>query len=954
MSQKDNGQSVGKIPDKAAQRQILKRFVQITLGRLARIRLDLSKDQQLFLDALPVLLHTNHPSFPCYVSDNTPSGICRYHPSGAEIQKLQRLSPGFTAIDQENKQQILGVFLSGDCGTIIESEQQNIMVWVCHDDNIAINELFQLQRKCDLIETWAKLMNLNVNMRVVDSNFETPDQKQDFNQLLQQQTFLELDRLYRSGIMIAGRMPLWWLIPPDQDISYQQYTSLLFHKGFISEEEVIDFGPIPAIPAHEFISLSIEQLSVSTSDPYEACLRQLLMEIYISEYPSVKVLGNQFKEAVYEDQLDLDKLDPYLMVYRRIENYLIERQELQRLELVRRCFYYEVGKRLSQHTSAPTWQRKQMVSLVEEWGWSRDHLKDLDNRDGWKVERVKKETAELNYEISNSFRYVAEFSRRHRQAVAGQLKDLGLLGKQLHARFDHKIGKVEVINSGVAGTLIESELFFTQTKHRTKTVWAVYDEPVTSRDIGHVRPLSRSEGLIELLAWCLFNGLIDDKTRLDILDGDHELTKEELSALLHDLKKSSSLAKVESNPPAEAFDRPARPVSLEVFVNVAIDVKKQLKDNKRMAAGLTSIFDYDGKKNNVILNLECLMVNSWGEVICQRFDGPVCLMNAISEFIQVVTPGSSRGLPQLSIHSHCRYYATALKSRLSEFFQDLSNCLYNANFPMNTRYVMQMKDQFFILQYQQNQVSFKGARNEKDLIKRLGQYQENFSPVVFDRYAMQGKQLPAIADVMRRDMLQVFFEISSDQKTAMVYVSDEKGSIYFYTRPFFNEEKLLRSLETFLFSTLYRHETQERHEQSVSQASASYYTDMPIVFYQLKQNDSDGYYLDRYELDATKSNRESFTISAIAEKGGTGSEPVFNILCAEQEFYAVDWGDDLYSAVARVILAKRRSRDRYPCHITELELSSVGSLYGYKLQTSDFLRFKEMIEQKIDEALKTA
>ena len=128
-STSDQAQNVGSIPDKAAQRQILKRFVQITLGRLARIRLDLSESQQLFLDALPVLLHTNHPKFPCFVSDNTPSGICRYHPSGAEIQKLQALSPGFKAVDQDNKQQILGVFLAGDCGTIIESAQQNITVW---------------------------------------------------------------------------------------------------------------------------------------------------------------------------------------------------------------------------------------------------------------------------------------------------------------------------------------------------------------------------------------------------------------------------------------------------------------------------------------------------------------------------------------------------------------------------------------------------------------------------------------------------------------------------------------------------------------------------------------------------------------------------------------------------------------------------------------------------------
>ena len=89
-----------------------------------------------------------------------------------------------------------------------------------------------------------------------------------------------------------------------------------------------------------------------------------------------------------------------------------------------------------------------------------------------------------------------------------------------------------------------------------------------------------------------------------------------------------------------------------------------------------------------------------------------------------------------------------------------------------------------------------------------------------------------------------------------------------------------------------------------------------------------------------------------AEKTLPNKDPVFNILCAEQEFYAVDWGEDLYSAVARVILSKRRSRERYPAHITELELSSISNLYGHRLQTVDFLRFKATIEDKINEALK--
>ena len=944
----DQSSSVGKIPDKAAQRQILKRFVQITLGRLARIRLDLSKNQQLFLDALPVLLHTNHPTFPCFVAENTPSGIGRYHPSGAEIQKLQRLSPGFKPVDQVNKEQILGVFLAGDCGTIIESDQQNMIVWVCHADGVPINELFQLQRKCDLIATWAKLMNLNVDIHIVDSSFKTPEQKQYAHQQLSAQSFLDLDRLYRSGVMVAGRMPLWWLIPPDQDISYQQYTSRLLHKGFIKEEEVVDFGPIPTIPAHEFIALSIEQLRSSEQDPYAACIKQLLVEIYIAEYPNVKVLGNQFKESVYEDKLDLDSLDPYLMVYRRIEGYLLQRQELQRLELVRRCFYYQVGKDLSQRTSNPTWQRKQMVSLVEEWGWDRDQLKLLDARPTWKVEQVKLEFNELSYEVSNSFRYVAEFSRRHRSECIGQLAELGQLGKMLHARFDQKMGKIELVNPGISESLALPEIFVGQTKHRTKIVWAVYGESISVRDVGHVRPLNRSANLIELLAWCLYNGLLDDKTRVSVIEGEHELTVDELRTLLDTLRSSDSLQPAVLQTTKESFLRPSRPISLELFVNVACDVKKTLKSQKRINAAATTIFDYGDKKNNVILNIETLMVNSWGEVICHRFDGAVCLLNCISELIQVITPGSSRGLPELNIHSTCKYYSEPIQQRLNELFTDLNNCLYNSKFPLNTRYVLQMKDQHFILQYQQNKVSFKGARNEKDLVRRLGFYQQSFSPIVFDRHALTGKQLPAVTDVMQNDVLQVFFEVSADEKTASVFVSDENGSLYTYESDFHSEEKLLRSLETFLFSTLYRHENHQRE----AQRSLRNFTDIPIVFYQLKCDEHRHYYVESFELDASKSTRENFTISAIAEKVTGNKEPVFNIFCAEQEFYAVDWGDDLYSAVARVILSKRRSGGTYPCHITELELSGISTLVGHELQTTDFLHFKESIERKINKALK--
>jgi adenylate cyclase class 1 len=39
----------------------------------------------------------------------------------------------------------------------------------------------------------------------------------------------------------------------------------------------------------------------------------------------VRCLSLDYKQAVFANQLDLDELDPYVMVYRRIERYLLQR-----------------------------------------------------------------------------------------------------------------------------------------------------------------------------------------------------------------------------------------------------------------------------------------------------------------------------------------------------------------------------------------------------------------------------------------------------------------------------------------------------------------------------------------------------------------------------------------------------------------------------------------------------
>ena len=935
--------------DKAQQRQILKRFLQITLGRLARIRLDLSKEQQLFLDALPILLNNNHASFPCYVSDFTPSGICRYTPSGAEIQKIQRLAPGFNASDaSQNKQQILGVYLSGDCGTITESEQQNITVWVCHKDGLATNEISQLDRKCKLIEEWSTSLQLKTIFHVVDSNFINADQQHKRADEEKQQNFLQLDRLYRSGIMIAGRMPVWWLVPTTEEKKYKQYASILVHKKFIADEDVISFGWIPDIPASELISIATEQLAQSYDNPHEACIKQLLTEIYISEYPKTRILSRLFKEAVYDDNLDLDALDPYVMVYRRIESYLFERNEINRLELIRRCFYFQVGKQLSQHTKNVTWQRKVMEALVKEWGWSKDTLKDLDHRDNWNTERAKAEHFELVKELTASYRFLSEFTRRHRDEAVLSLNEMNKLGKKLYATMERKSGKVDLINSHITTDLAEKNLCFCQTKHRLKTVWTVYAEPVSHKETTNTLPLRRSESLIELVSWCHFNGLIAETTEIDILKGEHNLTEDELLKIISSLQEQLPANSHLLSPPQENFSKPAYPINIQMYANIAADPELELKNKDKNPMGLANTFHYTDNSDNIIINIETVSINSWGEIICKRFEGGITLLNSISEYMQNLPPGSNHNVPELQIHSFCNKQAEAISKRLKELYNDIESCYYRGKLPVNSRYILQMKTQFFIIQYSRRKTHFKGARNINELVKRLGQDQESYSPIIFDRHALPTSELAALTSTMSENSIQVYF-IDNKDKTATLYVIDEKGSLYSITQEYLNKEALLQPLETFLHSALYRQSTSE-HSESLT-TEGGFFIDTPIMYYEILNADKNQPpRIEPIILKEHLSSNGGIKIQAIAEQG-PNNKPLFNIFCDQQEFSAVDWGPELYSAVARFILARRQSGKRYPCHISDLDMSSIGSLDGYIAQTADYLRFKKDIEDHINDAL---
>ncbi|HET8710605.1 MAG TPA: class I adenylate cyclase, partial [Spongiibacteraceae bacterium] len=837
-----------------------------------------------------------------------------------------------------------------------QSESSDLDIWVCHPDDLTGEEIELLRGKCDSITRWALDLGLEVHFFLMEPEKFRLGEREGVSSedCGSAQHYLLLDEFYRTGLLIGGRVPIWWLIPPEQEQHYNYVADTLRHKRFIKAHETIDFGSVAHIPTGEYIGAGIWQLYKAIDSPYKSVIKLLLSEVYASEYPHVEPLSTTFKRALHGKQLDIDELDPYVMMYRRLEQYLLGRGETKRLELVRRCFYFKVGKAISKGPTQRTksWQRELLERMVQEWRWSKQQLISLDARAQWKVSRVLSEQRELVRELTNSYRFLLEFARRTQANAAINGQDMTILGRKLYAAFERKAGKVEWVNPGIAPRLGEHVLTFCQlpSARENQFAWAVVAEQANNRELISSQPLRRSKDLIALLAWCQINGLLDNDTNVYIIPGEHGVSEFELLNIARALRSHLPTRHSDDRDSDELHKRfltPNRPVSMQFFINVGIDPMAQIRARgfERLTNQTDSLV-YSGLRENLVLAVDQVMVNSWGDVSTRSYRGPFALLQCLRDYMQMLPPQQHPGLPNLDIHCFCPTRANAIATRVEQLFQDIAACYYSGTRPPTTRYVVEMQREFYMLQWQDTQANIQRAPNYAALLELLGRVQRSFSPIMLDRNCLPNSLLSAITQLARAECIKVIYQRREQQ--ADVFVIDELGSLYNFTTPFRDEHTLLQPLNQFMQAALFRQGSEmpllfgSAHDVLLESGAPR-----SIEYYEVISETSPTQ-IERRTL-APSASANSFNVQAIADYDFNGNL-IFNIYCDQQEFTELELGDALYDTVARNILAQRSDKERYPCYITDLDLSRCITDSGGP-QTVHYLRYKQRLERALNDAL---
>lgn len=928
--------------------KIKQRFFDVNEKRVKRIDDDLRTSQREFLSLLPLLFHVNHPLLPGYMSKDAPRGIPAYQPDKETLFLAKRMSRSFKYKKVAYRRfDINAIYLMGSSGTIAYNDKSDFDIWICHNEDLKENALIELQNKTHAIQEWAQNLDVDANIYLVNPK---NIRKGEFGFISNESSgsalsVLLLEEFYRTSVLLHGLYPLWWLVPPEFEYRYDEYVDDLKRKRFIHSRGHIDFGGLKEIHAGEFYGATLWLLYKGISSPYKSILKILLMQAYASEFPDIEMLSMIFKSEVYDGEEDITVLDPYIMMLKKVEVFLRDKGNDERITFARRCFYIKINEDMSNLRTKKNWRRKVLSTMIEEWGWGIIDLVLLDEREQWKINQVVSERSLIISEFKISYRFLSDFSYKHvKDKNLISQKDLNILGRKIYSAFERKPGKIELVYRGIANQLFESHLSLHKlSSDQGISFWVVYAGVVSKEELVSATPLKRFVGLMELLCWCCFNKIINKNTIVNLYENDSDLTAKEIVSLIENLDNNFSQL-IEQERSSDDYNQPANIIANVTYLNVAIDpLLKGKKESSFIASEKNDALKYGSRSNNLAITIEQVYLTSWQEILIYSYQGVSGLMECLKEHMFWSPPSKSRRPNPINAHSFSSYIGNTISARVEKLFDAVYDCYYSNTDANNIHFVLGVEGGYYTLRLENDNLVYSTTDSYDDLLRKLAQPADDFIKYTFDSETLKRDVIPLIYRENKAGLVQCFYEIS--QNTVDVFILDERGSLSFEKNIYFNATSLIRHYSLFFDSVHKR--MQYLSEQGFHSSVASV---DDVIFYQLNRNSRGHKILSEQAIN--KYIKSSEYISLQVNVDIIDSILIYTLFYESVEFSSLEYGASLYREVVKHVFSKRGSGEKYNIYITDIALSAaILNMNDNSLQTSHYLQFKSKIEDNLKEAM---
>lgn len=929
--------------DRKTLKRLTDRFLEVNRQRWLRARSALTYRQQAVLDLLPLVFHLNHPGLPGYSDNDCPCGIACYEPDEAALHAARRHARTFRHRPDRKRQPALeALFLMGSPGSLGHSVTSDLDVWLCHQPGLDAGQVRALERKASGLAEWADSLGVELHVFVFSAeDWRAGRQSAEVagENCGSAQHYLLLDEFYRTSVHLAGARPLWWLIPAADENRYREYADYLLQCRFIRAGDYVDFGPVSCVPAEEFLGAGVWQLYKGIETPWKSLLKLMLIECYARNREE-PLLSARFKEAVFAGRTHPDELDPYLLLYRRLEAWLQVSGAEGRLDLVRQSLYLKAGLPLTRVSDTGNWRRAMLASLVEEWGWPLRRRLWLDNREQWRAEDVLALRRSVVGELTHSYRLLARLAREHGRAAAISERDMNLLGRKLYAAFQRKAGKVEQINPGLAPSLAEENLSFVQSPEPggpgDATGWRMFRDMESAGRSGHQPPIRRAGDLMELVLWSYLNGLLTRGTRLNVRSADESVNPGDLSVMLDALRHYLPVPLPPA--PREALARAMRPLACLLFINAGVDPQAALEGlGRHRLSGYQRAVGMGSGEANLLVSIDQVTLNSWHEVSLQHYAAGDTLVQCLKNLLAsvAIAPGE---MPALEVLCQTPGHGSTIARRIAILVRDLlSRFFAGGRGPHSLRYILGLGGRYYVLQFRGLEPEFLALDNLAALEEYLLRPTARFAPVVFEATTLSDHPcLRVVCEQAKPETIQIFYR--EDKRRLHLWVADEQGALVGWQCRGGHRDYVLRPLVRFLENLAERR-----------QLRSDLGTGAPeMALFELQEREGQ-WVAERRPLPGGRLPVTWMEVQAIGVRNTDGSLG-FDICCDDREFTLQAWGDQLISAVSNHIRACRRSEESYPVYLTDLHLPHDLEPYVYQqdIPTARYLAHRAQLEQALN------
>ncbi|MDH5524266.1 MAG: class I adenylate cyclase [Desulfobulbaceae bacterium] len=504
----------------------------------------------LIFHVIPFLLHCNYPDLPGYINnDKCPHGIHLFDPDeGISHELFNRYFSGSTALRAEStsspytdKPCIHSLKTIGSIGTIAQSQKSDCDYWVSIRKNeIGDDGLEMLRDKCRAIEEWAMKKGCEVHFFPMDidqtreNSFESESDEESAGSAIKA---LLKDELFRTHILVAGKMLLWWFIPPGlTEGEYQVFVKKLIQHKKIKQDDFVDLGYLSDIPKSEIFGACLWQMNKALDSPFKSVIKFAYLELLLRrDSKTLPLFSDKVKcfvtypEKLPEKQdqiIGLSEVDPYILLAREIVAFYQQakdKADQKRATLIRECLFLKALEGMESQKDAKFGQRsnlKAIMTLMEAYHLlPEDHANFL-RFHNWKYKDLVAFGAKVH-------EYLIETYKRLRWIFKSFSKDTGLtiterdisiLGRKLFTFYEKKPNKIEYIRSMARDLMGQEHITIHITKYDGTFYYYAFQGELSQETVktNVDSVIKREDNLIRLITWLLVNGVLSSKTRLHL------------------------------------------------------------------------------------------------------------------------------------------------------------------------------------------------------------------------------------------------------------------------------------------------------------------------------------------------------------------------------------------------------------------------------------------------------